>query len=100
MPGTVPRPRLTRRLASAKSLPLILVSAPAGYGKTTLLREWAANDERPFAWLTLGAEDNDPAVFLDAVADGLERVGTIEAGVVPALQARGGARRRSVWAAV
>jgi LuxR family transcriptional regulator, maltose regulon positive regulatory protein len=50
-PGLVPRPRLLRRLAAARDVPLVLVVAPAGYGKTTLLAEWAARDERRFAWV-------------------------------------------------
>jgi len=50
--GVVPRPRLLRRLVAADA-PMALVVAPAGYGKTTLLAEWAARDERPFAWVSL-----------------------------------------------
>jgi LuxR family transcriptional regulator, maltose regulon positive regulatory protein len=96
----VPRPRLIRRLASARDLPLILLAAPAGYGKTTLLHEWAAQDGRPFAWLTLGSEDNEPLVLIDAVAEGLERTGVICRGTVPALPVRGAARRGSAWAAL
>jgi ATP/maltotriose-dependent transcriptional regulator MalT len=51
-PGVVPRPRLLRRLVAADA-PMALIVAPAGYGKTTLLAEWAARDERPFAWVSL-----------------------------------------------
>jgi LuxR family maltose regulon positive regulatory protein len=50
--GVVPRPRLLRRLIRADA-PMALIVAPAGYGKTTLLAEWAARDERPFAWVSL-----------------------------------------------
>jgi LuxR family maltose regulon positive regulatory protein len=64
--GVVERPRLTDRLADAKLPLLTLVSAPAGFGKSTLLAEWLsgdANDDRSTAWLSLDAGDNDPALF-------------------------------------
>jgi LuxR family maltose regulon positive regulatory protein len=50
-PGLVPRPRLLRRLTRTAELPLVLLVAPAGYGKTALLADWAARDRRPFSWL-------------------------------------------------
>jgi LuxR family maltose regulon positive regulatory protein len=50
-PGLVPRPRLLRVLARTDALPLVLLVAPAGYGKTALLAEWAARDRRSFSWL-------------------------------------------------
>jgi LuxR family transcriptional regulator, maltose regulon positive regulatory protein len=53
--GLVSRPRLVRRLTEARETPLALVVAPAGYGKTTLLTEWAAHDSRPFAWIRADA---------------------------------------------
>src|SRR5262249_19106606 len=43
---------------------LILVCAPAGFGKTALLAHWARSGDRPVAWLSLDAADNDPARFL------------------------------------
>ena len=46
--------------------------APAGYGKTTLLSEWAACDGRPFAWISLDEQDNDPVHLLAHVACALE----------------------------
>src|SRR4051812_43644315 len=55
-PGLVARERLVARLAAARHAPLVLLVAPAGYGKTTTLAEWAEQDERPFAWVTLGAD--------------------------------------------
>lgn len=66
----VPRPRLLARLSeSARTANLTLIAAPAGFGKTTLLSDWAdrAAKERPelaVAWLTLDDGDNDPARFL------------------------------------
>src|SRR6478735_3473585 len=62
----VARPRLSERLSRGAESSLTLVSAPAGFGKTTLLTEWlavAAADERYVAWLSLDQRDNDPALF-------------------------------------
>ncbi len=80
----VPRPRLSERLDRGAAARLMLVSAPAGFGKTTLLTEWLAAgpaapaDERLVAWLSLDRGDNDPASFwayviaaLRAVASGV-----------------------------
>jgi LuxR family transcriptional regulator, maltose regulon positive regulatory protein len=65
--GLVPRPRLSGRLDSGAASRLTLVSAPAGFGKTTLLAQWLAagpagpGGERAVAWLSLDRGDNDPA---------------------------------------
>jgi LuxR family maltose regulon positive regulatory protein len=62
----VARPRLSERLSRGAESALTLVSAPAGFGKTTLLAEWlavAAADGRSVAWLSLDQRDNDPASF-------------------------------------
>ena len=64
--GLVARPRLSERLSRGAESALTLVSAPAGFGKTTLLAEWlaaAAADGRSVAWLSLDQRDNDPALF-------------------------------------
>jgi LuxR family transcriptional regulator, maltose regulon positive regulatory protein len=63
----VARPRLVLRLSEARDAPFVLVVAPAGYGKTTLLSEWAACDGRRFAWMDLATGDNDPDRLLAAV---------------------------------
>src|SRR5262249_25268608 len=60
-PRPVRRRRLVRRLRSARPGTLILISAPAGYGKTSLLRQWAEADPRPFAWVTLDRSNRAPA---------------------------------------
>jgi LuxR family maltose regulon positive regulatory protein len=52
--GLISRPRLVRRLIASRDVPLVLLVAPSGYGKTTLLREWALEDGRPFVWLDVG----------------------------------------------
>src|SRR4051812_32212411 len=64
--GLVARPRLSERLSRGVESALTLVSAPAGFGKTTLLTEWLAAalaDGRSAAWLSLDQRDNDPALF-------------------------------------
>jgi LuxR family maltose regulon positive regulatory protein len=64
--SVVPRPRLSERLNRGAEAKLTLVSAPAGFGKTTLLAEWLADapaDEWSAAWLSLDQRDNDPALF-------------------------------------
>jgi LuxR family maltose regulon positive regulatory protein len=60
----VPRPHLIERLDECLTRKLTLVSAPAGFGKTALLSEWARQREIPAAWLSLDDSDNDAARFL------------------------------------
>jgi LuxR family maltose regulon positive regulatory protein len=61
--ASIVRTGLVNRLR-ASGAPLVVVRAPAGYGKTTLLAQWATRDVRPFAWLRLDEGDNDPDVLL------------------------------------
>ncbi|MBS1868032.1 MAG: AAA family ATPase [Actinobacteria bacterium] len=56
---------------------LVLVSAPAGYGKSTLVAQWSDLDPRPTCWVRLGRGDNDPAVLLGRIAAALERTGPL-----------------------
>jgi LuxR family transcriptional regulator, maltose regulon positive regulatory protein len=72
--GFVVRPRLVERLAQAHEGELTLVCAPAGFGKTALLADWARRDPRPVAWLSLDDADNDPARFWRHVAAALDTV--------------------------
>ena len=78
--GLVPRPRLSERLDRGTASKLTLVSAPAGFGKTTLLTAWLAAgpaapaDERLTAWLSLDRADNDPASFWTYVIAALRTV--------------------------
>jgi LuxR family transcriptional regulator, maltose regulon positive regulatory protein len=62
-PGFVPRPQLADRLDEGLGQGLVLVCAPAGFGKTALVADWARRGRRPVAWLSLDAGDNDPARF-------------------------------------
>jgi LuxR family maltose regulon positive regulatory protein len=73
----VVRTLLVRRLRGAGGVPLVLVVAPAGYGKTTLLAQWADRDRRPFAWLTLEQADNDPAQLLTSITSVLHACGLV-----------------------
>ena len=71
----VARPRLQARLAGAADAKLILVSAPAGFGKTTLMTAWlgtVADDGAAVAWLSVDERDNDPALFWSYVLAALE----------------------------
>ena len=76
--GLVPRTELVARLQASRAVPLVTVVAPTGYGKTTLLAQWAAKDRRPFAWVTLDEGDNDPTVLLTSIAAALDRVGPVD----------------------
>ncbi len=73
-PATVPRPRLVRWIENRLDKRLILVSAPPGYGKTTLLTEFAATTEHPLAWYQLDSSDNDPLVFLSYLTECLRKL--------------------------
>src|ERR671915_1071133 len=63
-PNAVPRPRLYERLDEGVRRELTLVSAPAGFGKTTLLADWSRRSEFPVAWVSLDERDDDPVRFL------------------------------------
>ena len=94
-PGLVPRPRLIERLDRGAASKLMLVSAPAGFGKTTLLAEWLAGTsasagERSAAWLSLDPGDNDPVTFWTYVIAALRTVapgvGASELALLPSPQ--------------
>src|ERR687894_2664774 len=76
-PGLVPRMRLVARLDRGVAAKLTLISAPPGFGKTTLLAEWLAAapaDAWPVAWLSLDQRDNDPATFWTYLFTALQRL--------------------------
>src|SRR5215475_13768665 len=68
------RPRLLERLTEGTARELTLVCAPAGFGKTSLLGEWARRSRSPVAWLSLDHGDSDPARFWRYVAAALDGV--------------------------
>jgi len=76
----VHRPRLVDRLQAGLSAPLTLVSAPAGYGKTTLVSSWLHETNTPNTWISLDEGDNDPIHFLQYLLTALQKV-------VPTIQA-------------
>src|SRR5262249_21521483 len=88
-PGTVRRSRLIDRLARGDPRPIVLVVAAAGYGKTTLLSQWAARNGQAFAWVSVDEPDNDPKVLLTYVAQALDEVEPIDQRVFAALASPG-----------
>ena len=72
--GTLRRERLLRRLAQSSHVPLTLLVAPAGYGKTTLLGHWLRQDRRPVAWLTVDEADDDPDRLVASIALALDEL--------------------------
>src|SRR5918998_5963347 len=86
-PETVLRPRLIERLNEGLHRKLTLISAPAGFGKTTLLSDWLAGCEREAAWLSLDEGDGDPTRFLAYLVAALQTIApNIAEGVLGALQ--------------
>jgi LuxR family maltose regulon positive regulatory protein len=86
-PNVVLRPRLIEALNEGLQHKLTLISAPAGFGKTTLISTWVTGIERPTAWLSLDAGDNDPARFLAYLVAALQTVAaTVGDEVLGALQ--------------
>jgi LuxR family transcriptional regulator, maltose regulon positive regulatory protein len=83
-PGIVTRTSLLRRLHASK-LPIVSVVGPAGFGKTTLLGQWAEQDERPFAWLSVDQGDNDPALLVRYIAAAMNQLEPVEADEFEAL---------------
>ena len=73
-PGIVGRPALVDRLSSVDTPAVVSVVAPAGYGKTTLLAQWAESWQQRVAWVSLDDRDNDPAVLLTYLAIAPDRV--------------------------
>jgi LuxR family maltose regulon positive regulatory protein len=94
-PGIVPRRALVERLLTSPAAPLICVVAPPGYGKTTLLAQWASW-RSPVARVSLDRRDNDPVVLLSYLATALDRVQPIDPGVFQALASPGASVAASV----
>lgn len=86
-PNVVLRSRLFERLDAGLSRKLTLISAPAGFGKTTLVSNWVAGCGRPTAWVSLDEADNDATRFLTYLVAALRTVaGDIGEGLLSALQ--------------
>jgi LuxR family transcriptional regulator, maltose regulon positive regulatory protein len=88
-PGTVRRLPLIDRLARGGRYPIVSVVAPPGYGKTTLLSQWAERNGQSFAWVSVDEGDNDPKVLLTYVAEALDAVQPIDERVFDALASPG-----------
>src|SRR6266568_9644666 len=86
-PNVVSRPRLLERLNEGLHGKLILISAPAGFGKTTLVSQWLAAGPRPTAWLSLDEGENDPTRFLTYLVAALQTIAaTLGEGALGVLQ--------------
>jgi LuxR family transcriptional regulator, maltose regulon positive regulatory protein len=77
-PGAIGRSSLIERLARGDRRPIVSVVAPPGYGKTTLLSQWAEAHGQAFAWVSVDEADNDPKVLLSYVAEALDAVEPID----------------------
>jgi len=88
--AVVPRTALLERLLAASATRLLCVTAPPGYGKTTLLAQWAER-RSGVAWVSLDRRDNDPVVLLSYLAVALDRVEPMDPGVFQTLAAPGAA---------
>jgi LuxR family maltose regulon positive regulatory protein len=86
-PGVVPRPSLDDRLRAEPDATLVLVVAPPGYGKTTLLSRWSARESRPVAWISITEADNDPMILLTYLALALDSIEPLSEGVFAGLSA-------------
>ena len=88
--GLVPRPRLSERLSRTSHPRLTLISAPPGFGKTTLLAAWldaAAAEEHPIAWVSLEESEREPGSFWTYVVTALDAAAPgVGASALPLLQ--------------
>jgi LuxR family transcriptional regulator, maltose regulon positive regulatory protein len=83
-PGLVVRTALVEQLAASRA-PVITVAAPPGYGKTTLMAQWAERIGSRVAWLSCDDKDNDPVVLLSALGMALDRIGPVDPTIFSAL---------------
>jgi LuxR family maltose regulon positive regulatory protein len=88
---TVPRPRVTKLISQGtRWCPLVVVTGPAGAGKTTALACWTAAEPGPVAWVTLDQHDSRPGTFWPCVATALRRSGTLPRALPAAAPAKAG----------
>jgi len=91
--GLVARSGLLRHLAATPDdVPLVVLTAPAGYGKTTVLNQWSAADGREFAWVTVEQADEDPVRLAGRIARALHRIEPLDPAVFRALAVGDGSR--------
>ena len=86
-PGIVARRALVDQLVGAPPGAVVCVQAPPGYGKTTLLAQWADRKGDPVGWVTVDPNDNDPAVLLTYLAVAIDRVAPIDLEIFHVLAA-------------
>ena len=92
----VERKVLVRRLR-ASAAPFLSIVAPPGYGKTTLLSQWAEASDSPVAWVSVDERDNDPSVLLAHVATAINRIEPLDNGFLRLVTSpRSGAALRAV----
>ena len=84
-PGSICRSSLIERLARSEPGPVVSVVAPAGYGKTTLLSQWAERNGQAFAWVSVDDGDNDPKILLAYIAAALNAIEPVSGRVFDAL---------------
>lgn len=92
----LPRPRLLERLEAARSYKLTLLSAPAGFGKTTLLSAWSRAYPQQVAWLTLDESINDPILFWNYLIAALSALHVIPAQLAGLLRSPQSSARSSL----
>lgn len=91
------RLHLIQRLEAGHDRKLTLISAPAGYGKSTLVNTWLAPSSEPVAWLSLDANDNDVGVFLCYLVAAVHAVAPNACQTIAALLDGPNCRRRAIF---
>ena len=86
--GIVKRTRLLARVAGARKCLVVVLHAPAGFGKTIAAAQLSQNDPRPAYWIRLEDNDNDPIVFVSGIVEMLEEMGPIPARLARELESR------------
>jgi LuxR family maltose regulon positive regulatory protein len=96
-PRLVRRDRLVVRLTQSRDTPVVLIDAPAGFGKSTVLGEWDAADARPFAWLRIRDTHDDPVLLTESIADAVATRFPVDEQVYSALH---GSRQGTIKVAI
>ena len=85
--ASIPRTALVNRLRTPAAGPVVTMVAPAGYGKTTALTQWAERDDRPFAWVSCDAEDDARRLCM-RIASALDQSGSLDKPALASIRAR------------